>query len=210
MSVPHEIEQWMPLFIDSGEKFGVDHMLLAAICERESRGGLALRPIGVDGTGDFVPRHGKKFQQDPRYRYVYDGPVAIAGRQETVPFYMPADGLGWGRGIFQIDYAAWAEFIDSGAWKIPAKATDQAARIIAQAMAKFPGDELAVIAAYNCGEWRVARELEEITDTGSDAAKLRALDALTAGGDYVSDVLRRRSKFLGGSVAPVAVAPSPG
>jgi soluble lytic murein transglycosylase-like protein len=42
----------MPFFRASGIRWGVDPYLLAAICERESRGGEALTPPGPAGTGD--------------------------------------------------------------------------------------------------------------------------------------------------------------
>lgn len=61
MNLPPRLQPYATLFADSGQRHGVDALLLAAICDRESRGGLALSPPGASGTGDGG--HGRGLMQ---------------------------------------------------------------------------------------------------------------------------------------------------
>jgi hypothetical protein len=67
--------------------------VILAIGSKESQWGLALRPQGPAGTGDFTRR-------DPaRWGHA-----------------MPTDGLGWGRGLMQIDWYS-NDFAKTGSWR---------------------------------------------------------------------------------------------
>lgn len=68
----------------------------AWVIERESKGGDALRPPGPAGTGDFKARN-------------------------WTPWPMPPDGLGWGRGLMQLDYWAHPEVREPSDWPDPWK-----------------------------------------------------------------------------------------
>ncbi len=65
MSLPERLNRWRPIFEFAAdyyfEKGEFDAMDLAAICDRESRGGEALRPQGPGGTGDGG--HGRGLMQ---------------------------------------------------------------------------------------------------------------------------------------------------
>ena len=65
MSWPAYLEQWRGVCAKAGTAWGVPFSLLAAICDRESRGGEALRPPGPGGRGDAGHGHGL-FQIDDR------------------------------------------------------------------------------------------------------------------------------------------------
>lgn len=58
MNAPHSILQYRGFFEASGHTHQVDAVLLAALCWRESQGGLVLSPPGPAGKGDFGHGHG--------------------------------------------------------------------------------------------------------------------------------------------------------
>lgn len=59
--MPERISRWVECFKSAADKWNVDPVILAAICERESKGGAALMPIGPTGTGDGG--HGRGLMQ---------------------------------------------------------------------------------------------------------------------------------------------------
>lgn len=61
-----QVAQWMDFYAHAGAVHDVCPYLLAAVCHRESRGGLFLRPRGPGGTGDGGHGHGL-MQVDGRY-----------------------------------------------------------------------------------------------------------------------------------------------
>jgi hypothetical protein len=148
---------------DAAQKHGIPAEYICGVGSRESLWGLALRPKGPAGTGDWAPRNGR----------------------------MPPDGLGWGRGLMQIDYAS-HPFAQTGDWRDPAANIAYGGDILGQnydyfRRARYPGvDPLrAAIAAYNCGIGNV----EHAIHAGED------VDARTTGRNYSQDVLRRAARF---------------
>gem|GEM_PF-3058569 len=148
---------------DAAQKHGIPAEYICGVGSRESLWGLALRPKGPAGTGDWAPRNGR----------------------------MPPDGLGWGRGLMQIDYAS-HPFAQTGDWRDPAANIAYGGDILGQnydyfRRARYPGvDPLrAAIAAYNCGIGNV----EHAIHAGED------VDARTTGRNYSQDVLRRAAMF---------------
>jgi hypothetical protein len=151
--------------------FGLPPAVIVALGSRESRWGLALSPKGPTGTNDFTPR---PFTGPHR-----DGPL-------------PPDGLGFGRGLMQIDYDAHA-FARSGPWHEP----DANVRYACEVLLEFRpvlrrrtvlhGDALlrATLAAYNCGLDNVLRAARNGLD----------LDFYTAGRDYSREILNRAGFF---------------
>lgn len=59
--LPPRLGQWARYFAAAELCFDIDAFTLAAICDRESRGGDALRPRGPTGTGDIG--HGRGLMQ---------------------------------------------------------------------------------------------------------------------------------------------------
>lgn len=157
-SLPFRLERWRGFFEKAGAFFELDPLLLAAICDRESRGGEALVPTGPGGLGDNGHGHGLMQIDDRSHR---------AFCCQTYPD---------GRLV----------------WKDAEANIQQGALILATAMRGFGGDEVKALAAYNAGTRRVHFACAELTAPADPLAILAACDAVTTGGNYASDVLRRR------------------
>jgi soluble lytic murein transglycosylase-like protein len=117
---------------------------------------------------------------------------------------------GHGRGLMQVDDRYHASFVAAlygrstlYLWQDPAFACLYGARLLEENMARFGGDELAAVAAYNASSTRVSATRANLPPGASEAQRLAAMDSLTTDGDYVSDVLARRAGFL------AALLPSP-
>lgn len=191
----------------SAASFKVSPYLLLGLCYAESNFGLALRPPGPAGSGDYIPRpctpeRDARMKASPlpgvERRRLADGIKArkIAGPCEA---WAPTH-TGWGCGLLQFDYEAHYEFCRSGAWKDPARIFDQAAKLLLQGRKalhqKCPGlsgaalDE-AMIASYNAGAGRVARAVT--------AGK--ALDTVTFHPGYVDKICKKADELAGHSGA---------
>lgn len=168
---------------------GADAFVMAALLDRETMGGTTkdLDRPGPSGTGDRAPRNPK-------------GKYGMA---------LPPDGRGWGRGLWQADYGApnspnrifCTTVLPDGrfAWEDPVQNGLFAAGLIADALAQFDGQYDAAICSFNAGgdgNVNVVNALARLTSGAGPKARLAALDAITTGGNYVSDVLRRRDAFL--------------
>jgi hypothetical protein len=156
---------------------GLDPVLLCAVVSRESAWGLTLKPPGPEGTGDFVRRN-----------------------PATWHYALPPDGLGWGRGLMQIDYQQ--EFAKSGDWKDPTANILYGSRLLKANIDYFtaatnglnvPDPVRAGVAAYNCGRGNVHKALGNKMD----------VDTYSNGHDYSADVMQRMGWFTG---LPTAVA----
>jgi len=152
-------------------RYHLQPAVLCGIGSRESHWGLALRPIGPGGRGDFARR-------------------APRGERRTAE---PPDGPGYGRGLMQIDYD-WHEFARTGSWQNPRENIFYACQILNQAKIFFqrhkinlPPDQMlrAILAAYNGGATATLRAIK----AGKD------IDANTTGKDYSRDVLNRSGWF---------------
>ncbi|GMW03822.1 MAG: hypothetical protein AMXMBFR84_49560 [Candidatus Hydrogenedentota bacterium] len=161
--------QYMPYILAGAKVARVAPGIFFAIGSRESNWGVCrtrlYRPNGPAGTGDWVARKGD----------------------------MPADGLGWGRGLMQIDYAA-HEFARNGNWQDPEANILYGASVLLASFKylrrQFPSLSVprimrCAIAGYNCGPGNVKRALN---------AKKNP-DHYTAHGNYSEDVLARARWF---------------
>ncbi len=148
--LPPRLARWAPeLYAASIAYDSIDPVLLAAIMDRESRGGEALTPPGPSGTGD----------------------------------------CGHGRGLMQIDDRYHSAFVSTGLWAEPPFSILYAARLLELNQRALGGSIELAVAAYNCGAARVRTATAGIVET---AARLAAADRCTTGGNYASDVLKRR------------------
>ncbi|RMF58004.1 MAG: lysozyme [Calditrichaeota bacterium] len=150
-----EAEKYRSAIEEAAQKYNLRPALIGGIGSRESHWGLALRPPGPEGTGDFHPRNGE----------------------------LPPDGGGWGRGLMQIDYK-YHEFARTGNWKDPRENILYAAKLL-DANLKFfrrktslTGKQLlrAAVAAYNAGPGNVLRAVNSGKDvdyytTGRDYSR---------------------------------------
>lgn len=112
---------------------------------------------------------------------------------------------GHGRGLCQIDDRAHFSFTSArfddrlALWQEPVFNVLYAARLLHRNLIAAKGDHLVAIAAYNCG---LTKALQCALQARSAGERLAALDKCTTGGNYVSDVLRRRSEYLSGGGVP--------
>jgi hypothetical protein len=145
--------------------------IICGIGSRESHWGLALKPVGPGGRGDFARRRPRGERRTPE----------------------PPDGGGYGRGLMQIDYD-WHEFARTGRWQDPREnlmyacvVIDNARKFFKREGLRLNDDQLlhAVIAAYNGGATATMRAIK----AGKD------IDANTTGRDYGRDVLNRTAWF---------------
>lgn len=186
MPLPRHTQAYWPLIQEAAKKYALDAYLLAAIMDRESLCGRALTPEGPTGTGDN----------------------------------------GNGLGLMQIDAREWPDFAaqrmpdGSLAWQDPARNIAKGASVLLSGFALAGshfrprnlheageyGDalEMIAVAAYNAGFHRVFSAVMETTMPCGLESVLQACDRCTTGGDYATDVLRRRERF-----AAVEALPSP-
>jgi hypothetical protein len=159
-------------FIEAAAKqFGFQPCVICGIGSRESGWGLLLKPRGPAGTGDFGPRSPK-----PPLR----------------PGSMPPDGLGFGRGLMQIDFDS-NPLAQTGNWQEPQTNINFGCQLLAHKLAfvrknsNLQGLMLlrGAIAAYNCGEGAVCK----LAAAGLD------IDSQTTGHDYSANVLSRAGFF---------------
>lgn len=108
---PSAVVQYAGLINSTAAKYGISPWLLVGILWRESNAGLALKPQGPAGTGDFGPRSTTSWP--------------MAG-----PNGLPPDGGGWGRGLMQIDYGVHNAWVRANNWADPAVNIDKAGQIM--------------------------------------------------------------------------------
>jgi hypothetical protein len=150
---------------------GIPPAVIVALGSRESRFGLALVPRGPSGTSDFVPR-----------------PRPAPQRRAA----LPPDGLGFRRGLLQIDYDEHA-FARDGGWSDARANIAFGCRLVAEAKGFLRRRTMlssrallrAALAAYNCGAGNVLRALRQ----GAD------IDFYTARRNYSADIMRRAGFF---------------
>ena len=155
----------------AAKQIGVAALVICGIGSRESHWGLILHPAGPAGTGDFTPR--------TRTNAFRTGP-------------MPPDGLGFGRGLMQIDFDA-QEFARTGNWRDAAANINKGCEILKGNLdfiahrTQLTGSAAvrAAIAAYNCGAGNVLKAIQSNQD----------VDTFTANHNYSADVLNRAGWF---------------
>jgi hypothetical protein len=162
-----EAAKYKPTVDAAASNFQLDPLLIYGLGSRESDWGLTLKPPGPAGTGDWAPRDPAKWG-----------------------FAMPPDGLGWGRGLLQVDYQQ--AFAQTGDWRDPAANINYGCHELAGNITYFTklapagvDPQRAGIAAYNCGRAGVMRAV----NAGYD------VDQFTTGKNYSTDVLHRMAWF---------------
>jgi len=161
-------------FIEAAaSQHGFQPCVIAGIGSRETSWGLSplLKPQGPGGTGDRAPRS----RPNPPLR----------------PGPLPPDGLGFGRGLMQLDFDS-NPVAQHGNWADPQTNISAGCQVLAQKLAfiqrhsSLQGLMLlrGTIAAYNCGEGTICKLPE-----GAD------IDSRTAHGNYSADVLNRAGFF---------------
>lgn len=127
---------------------------------------------------------------DPRMRSGTGDTIKRKPRPPLRPGALPPDGLGFGRGLLQIDWDA-HEFARTGRWRDAEANIRYGGQVLAECrsvlrrrvvgLATERGMLRAMVAAYNCGAGNVSKAI------GSG----RDVDFFTHGRDYSRDVLAR-------------------
>lgn len=190
-SLPSRARAYSDIILQVARETGVDPYIIFALGDRESGWGAYL---DADMTGDHAPRN-------------------------WGPYPMPPDGLGWGRGIMQIDYPLVAK--ENHNWRdpltnvrrgtrlyqeklaeitAPASGSWNVSQAVADKLGAIPGvyPALAVpasmapwaaLSAYNTGGPEVRRAYSVAVALGLDPQT--TIDAETTGRDYSADVWDR-------------------
>lgn len=166
-----ELKKYRAWVEEAAGRYGFNPSLLCAIGSRESRWGLALKPQGAAGSGDFHQRP----------------PQPKVNRTAS----LPPDGHGFGRGLMQIDYD-WHEFARTGTWHNPRDNIFYACEVLDKARQAISREKIttalqlrASVAAYNGGVTNTLNALRAGLD----------VDANTTGKDYSKDVVDRMAWF---------------
>lgn len=171
LAIPAEAKPYALKILQVGRELSVDPFILAALGYRETHWGYApgYVPKGNPrGTGDF-------------------------GKRSSTATGLPPDGLGWGRGLMQIDYATWKDWLNSNPWWDPYTNIKKGAEIYKTNLAYFQAKGLtgnaliaAALAAYNAGPQRVYAAI----------TAGRPPDSVTTGTNYSSSVIASAAKYL--------------
>lgn len=111
---------------------------------------------------------------------------------------------GNGLGLMQIDKRHHREFCSetmvdgSPAWANAWRNIDYGTRFLRGLLEHFtrrPYLEMCAVAAYNADVHAVDAALMELTEPATEFHQLRAVDSVTTGKNYASDVLARRDRF---------------
>jgi Transglycosylase SLT domain len=165
-----EARKYYSAISQAATTYNLEPSLICAIGSRESDWGQGsdMRPKGPSGTGDWAARNPQRWG-----------------------YAMPPDGLGWGRGLMQVDYAE-SSFGKTGAWMDPTANILFGANELATNVKHYTANPIqgvdpvrAAVAAYNCGQGGVAKAI----------ADGYGVDQYTAGRDYSTDVLQRAAWF---------------
>ena len=170
-----QAEKYKDLIFSVAKQYGFAPGVLAGLGSRESGWGTLLRPQNDPaGTGDFNAR-----KPNRTTRRLRKGSL-------------PPDGLGFGRGLMQIDWDA-HPFARTGNWQDPAANISYAAQVLTDSIfyikthTTLTGNDLlrAGLAGYNAGAGNVV----------SAWRRHHTVDSVTTGRNYSTDVLSRAGWF---------------
>lgn len=166
-----EAAKYKSIIEEAAERFRFQSCIIAGLGSRESHWGLALFPPGPEGSGDWKARTTTKpFRNSP----------------------LPPDGLGFGRGLMQIDFD-YHEFARTGDWKDPKENIFYGVKLLfdnrnfLQQKYNLNHRQLlrATLSSYNAGLGKIFKAIQDGFD----------LDFFTTGRNYSQDVLNRAGWF---------------
>jgi hypothetical protein len=120
-ALPQNLAPWADLALDAGRKWSVNPWFIIGVIERESLGGQALKPVGPEGSGDFLPRK----TTSPYWKYA------------SPKTGLPPDDVGWGRGLMQIDYGVYNDWVTNHDWRDPAVNIDFGTQLLRRGLDFF-------------------------------------------------------------------------
>lgn len=156
-------------------------------------------------AGDWTMRVGK-WLQAPGVRIVDTAPSGwaypkkkdpITGALVVVPgpYAIPEDGLGWGRGLMQIDWGSWRSWLLSNDWRDPATNIRKGLAILKSGMSYLAADGVAAndivpaaLAAYNAGPGNILSAYNEIDSATGQKKGVANIDKYTMH-NYAATVL---------------------
>lgn len=214
-ALPKRLQRWWDAVAQAASAHALDACLVLAVLDRESLGGVALKPKGETGTGDWTPRHWGRYasEADAQARYRHWRPSReeyekltrrkLSDEQLVPELCVPIDGMGFGRGLMQIDYSDPSNRpfllarIEGGmpAWQSGPDNIAAGAAKLGKLLRIFDGDEHMAAAAYNAGPAAVRRALLSVTQPSTADKRRAAADSVTTGKNYASDVMGRARHF---------------
>ena len=164
-------EQYHPIVMEAGGKYNIPWFIIAGLGSRESHWGLSLKPKGPEGTGDRSLRQGSP----------------------------SPDGLGWGKGLLQID-SRYHEFARNGQWKIPQENILYGVSLISDNILSLRRAAITRVDIQALSEAEIIRAALAGYNAGIAAVKRairigRDVDDCTTGRNYSADVLNRAGWF---------------
>lgn len=191
-ALPPEGKAFAEIILDVAESVNLDPCILAAVIAKESNFGIALR----DGCGDWMIR-GRRFVGLNGMRTIEkqeEIPQGWAATEEKGPWAIPVDGLGWTRGLMQIDWGIHSQWIKASNWRDPRTNITFGASLLAQGLEVFAKagihDPRFGIAAYDAGVSRVLVSMRP-DDKEYDP------DIVTTGRNYSAKVLEQANAIRG-------------
>lgn len=201
--LPAGAEYLVPVVEDLGKRFGISPYLLLGFMYAESNYGLALKPKGPKGSGDYIARPCLS-ERDKRMA-AFPLPGVVKKRVDSIPargIKVPVDAwvpttTGWGCGLWQVDYEAHFDFCKSGQWADPTKGGEYVItkilkpnrETLAKQFPKLDAVQLgrAMVASYNAGAGRVAKFIKE----GKD------IDGCTFHTGYIDKIIAKADELAG-------------
>lgn len=197
--LPPGVRLYADEILAASRKYGVSPWLIAGVMYRESSGGTSLRPPGPGGTGDFLAR----------------SPSSTYFKYADPSTGLPPDGLGWGRGLMQIDYGANNAWVQSHNWADPQTNIDYATALLAQnqsfftraAGADVPIDNWRITQGYSAGGKQLVAPWSTlgVDPSTTSAPDPRPLD----GDDLAAATLAAYNGGQSGALQALAVGLSP-
>ena len=170
-----EAETYRSFIEKAAKEYGFSPSIIAGFGSKETGWGTStlLDQPGPGGTGDYAPR------------------------QPPHPDNLPPDGLGFGRGLMQIDYE-FHPFAKTGNWRDAEANILEGAKVLKQKMnflekyTTLKGADLlrATIAAYNAGEGTISKAINP-----PQPVDINNIDSVYGDRHYSKDVLNYASWF---------------
>lgn len=210
------VQKYWPNVVTAANAHHQDACFVAAVLDRETACCLTTTPKGPAGTGDWAARLWSRYQmrQEASLAFRHWRPTEeefrkhfpkhrLAAGELPPEICMPSDGLGWGRGAMQLDYAdpTNADFLakkmpdGSWAWQDAGENITAGAAKLEELVRIFHGDEWLAAAGYNAGAAHVQTALLSLSSPANERQRHAVADGLTTGGNYASDVIGRRELF---------------
>jgi hypothetical protein len=200
--LPPEVSQLAMMAHELAPTSGISPWLVLGLAYAESNFGKALKPPDASGSGDFIPRPSNPVRDAFMEKFPLPGvekrmlSKGIPSRAIKTPViaWVPTTH-GWGVGVFQIDYEAHRDFIESGKWKDVKSCMRYAIDLLSSnrkyisKSCAITGEELddAMIASYNAGAGRVAKFVREDKD----------LDGATFHPGYIGKIKKKADELSG-------------